>query len=99
MKKINSLLLIVFCVFLGACKKEKNDEMIVIKDCTGMYLRFDNKDYHVCNINKVSPYANNTKVNAKFRRVKECETEAGKIICQMYHEDEGWIEVTEINKN
>lgn len=82
---------------LVACKKIKHQEVTVVRDCTGVYLRMNNKDYHVCNTEAVESFANGTKVNATFRQISQCNGSAkDDIVCMMLHENEGWIEVVKV---
>lgn len=67
--------------------------MTVVRDCTGTYLRFNEKDYNVCNLEKVSSFPNGILVTATFKKIKNC---TGGAICHMYHENEGWIQVEKI---
>lgn len=69
--------------------------MTVIKDCTGSYLRFNDKDYHICNIEIVENYNDGTEVNASFKNIDDCPDNA-EIVCEMLHNNEGWVEVTKI---
>ena len=46
--------------------------MTVIKDCTGSYLRFNEKDYHICNADIVLDIENGTEVKASFEKIKSC---------------------------
>lgn len=86
----------VFFLLAFSCKKE-NQSVMVVKDCTGTYLRFDGKDYHVCNPEKVSSFDNGATVNATFKKIKDCNGSAkDAIVCMMVHQNEGWIEVDEI---
>lgn len=68
--------------------------MTVIKDCTGSYLRYNDKDYHICNIENVDIYNNGTKVTASFKKIKECSRID--VVCRMYHANEGLINVIKI---
>src|SRR5688572_4973653 len=92
---IFSILMVSLCV-LSACHKQRNHKATVVRDCTGVYLRWNEKDYHVCNTEKLAPYADGTAVNARFRKANDCPEESDKIVCMMYHENEGWIEITAI---
>jgi hypothetical protein len=96
----NYLLILLHTFFListASCEKQGNESMQVIRDCTGTYLRKDGKDYMVCNLEKVSQFADATKVKASFIRISECKGSAiNQIVCLMYHQNEGWIEVKEI---
>jgi hypothetical protein len=99
----NLLFLSILLVSFVSCKKEdrcsKGQEMIVITDCTGSYLRMDGKDYQVCNTEKVANFQNLQVVNADFKKISNCTgSAADDIVCMMLHENEGWIEVKSISK-
>ena len=79
-----------------ACTKIKQQPMTIVKDCTGTYLRFENKDYKVCNTGATENYADGSKVTASFKKVNNCDGEEDRIICQLYHANEGWIVVENI---
>lgn len=49
------MLFILLVAGLGACGKTK-DSMVIVRDCTGTYLRYQKKDYHVCNPEKLQIY-------------------------------------------
>lgn len=88
----------VFVLFiLFACNKVNNETMVVIRDCTGTYLRLDGKDYHVCNPKKISAFVSGTEVKATFKKIKDCKDEPKQHhVCFMLHENEGWITVEKI---
>lgn len=97
MKKIICFTTSVFLVTLFACKKETNKSVTVVRDCTGTYLRFEGKDYHVCNPEKVSSYTEGTTVEATFKKIKECNGLAKDgAVCYMVHENEGWVDVEKV---
>lgn len=97
MKTFYSIGTIILVLFFFACKKEVRFNAIVVKDCTGTYLQIDKKDYHVCNPEIAEAIDNGTKVFAIFGMLKECTgSAAGAIVCDMYHPNEGWIEVKQI---
>ena len=71
--------------------------MTVVRDCTGTYLRFKGKDYHVCNLEKVSSFSDGTTVTATFKKIKECNGSANNVgTCLIIHDNEGWINVEKI---
>jgi hypothetical protein len=89
---VASVMLILF-----ACKKESYQMATVIADCTGTYLRWDGKDYKVCNIEKVSSYPTGTTVETTFKKIAECKGLGNfPVTCYMYHEYDSWIEVEKI---
>jgi len=92
--KINTIIFIAFTlIFSTSCSKYEN--MVVVKDCTGSYLRFNEKDYHICNIKLVDSYENGAEVKASFEKIDNCPEGDG-VVCMMLHENEGWINITKI---
>jgi hypothetical protein len=82
---------------LYACTAGTGITAIVVKDCSGTYLRVDGKDYHVCNLEKTDPFADGATVSVAFKKIPECNGSAkDAVICFMLHENEGWIEVEKI---
>ena len=97
MNKLIYILTAVFLLALVACKKTSNGTMTVVKDCTGTYLNFEGKDYHVCNPEKISSFSDGAIVKATFKKLKECDGSAkDMVVCMMMHDNEGWIDVEEI---
>jgi len=97
MKVIMLILIPVVSLLLISCEKERTEKVTVIKDCTGSYLRFDGKDYLICNREKAEPFSDGTIVTATFKAIKNCTGSAkDAIVCMMYHQNEGWIEVEKI---
>lgn len=80
-----------------SCQKEKSVKMTVIKDCTGVYLRIDKKDYQVCNVEKLESYSDGTEINVVYQNITSCPSLNNKIVCMMYHPSEGLIEVNRID--
>lgn len=98
MRKITLLLVTTLLLStVYSCKKINNKAMVVLKDCTGAYLQFKGKDYRVCNLDMVATFADKAKVNASFRKIKNC-TDSGQstIGCKLYHKNEGWITIERI---
>lgn len=97
MKSVWSILLMgIFLFNLSACKVVKSEEMTVVRDCTGTYLRSNGKDYHVCNLEEAAPFEAGAKVTVSFQKTEKCTTADSLIVCMMYHENEGWIKVRSI---
>lgn len=93
MKMIKILAMALLVCTLQACSKSDatNTNATVIKDCTGVYLRIDNKDYMVCNREKFTNIPEGTTVNAIFTKTDNCNMDW--IVCMMLHEYHGVIEV------
>lgn len=99
MKKTLFIVTTIFALTIFGCKKERNKTVTVVRDCTGSYLRWEEKDYHVCNLEKITDFANGTEVTATFKKLKKCDGSANdRAVCLMIHQNEGWIEVLEIKE-
>lgn len=93
-------LLVGFSFLLFSCEKNISTEKVtVVKDCTGTYIRYQEKDYQVCNISKLSPYTDGQLIKVSFNKINSCSNPdvTGAIICMMYHENEGWVDITSVN--
>ena len=91
------LIVIPFCLFFISCKKELPDNAILLRDCTGTYLRLKNTDYKICNLKKVAVYESGTTVSVSFKEIPECNGEGNFLItCYMLHSFDSWIEVEKI---
>jgi hypothetical protein len=88
------LLSTVFILIFSSCKKVRNERMTVIKDCTGTYLRFNKKDYCVCNKEMTAAFADGTEVTATFKKIKTCSDDG--IVCLTVHPYESYIEIEKI---
>jgi hypothetical protein len=96
MKKIFSILIIFIILVTSACKKE-NKSVTLIRDCTGTYLRFNDKDYKVCNLEKVESIPHGENITASFKKIIKCKGSANEgTVCLLLHTNEGWIEVLSI---
>jgi major membrane immunogen (membrane-anchored lipoprotein) len=92
MKKILFLVLVSLLISCG----KKGGTMMVVGDCTGVYLQYHNKDYKVCNKEMLSGFKSGTIVRASFRKIRKCETRGFE--CMMAHENEGYVEVLKIER-
>ena len=72
---------------LISCSKVNNKNMTVIKDCTGSYLRFNGKDYHICNIEMVESFANGVEVEGSFEKIDDCENNMSYVLSFMKMKD------------
>ena len=99
LKSLPAIALIALVCMSSSCAstKIKQESVKLVRDCTGTYLRFNEKDYKVCNLNKVSDYSDGQMVTASFRKSDQCTDKSQPdMVCMMYHENEGWIQVTDI---
>ena len=70
--------------------------MTVVRDCTGMYLRFEGKDYHVCNEESFSSIADGTRVTATFEKTGSCKPIEDRVVCKLLHLNEGYVKVKKL---
>jgi hypothetical protein len=97
MKKWTLLTATIFLLTITSCKRELDQTVTVVRDCTGTYLRLDGLDYQVCNLEAVASFSDEAAVIASFKKVKTCNGSGNEqIVCELYHQNEGWIEVSEI---
>ena len=71
MKVIMLILIPVVSLLLISCEKERTEKVTVIKDCRGSYLRFDGKDYLICNREKAEPFSEAGSKWKKFSKDNE----------------------------
>lgn len=92
---MKNCIFLLFSFLIVSCTKVADKDMLVIRDCTGTYLQYDEKDYHVCNADVLLAYDSGDEVNASFEKIDDCN-QNGQITCEMFHQNEGWIKVTEV---
>lgn len=103
MNNIKSITLVFLCslLFTSAfqCKKDNNGiNARLIKDCTGTYIQINGKDYQVCNTEKTDALNADLNVKVEYTKITECTgSAASAIVCMMYHPNEGWIEIKNID--
>lgn len=96
MRKIALLLLLTGSVVIESCKKDRWVDAVVLRDCTGTYLRIGELDYKVCNLGKVEAISNRTNVSVRIEKIDACDCNQGVIVCEMLHLHNGWLYVQEI---
>lgn len=80
-----------------SCNKVQERQMMVVRDCTGTYLRLDQKDYQVCNTSETNIFPTGTLVKASFKSIAGC-SQAPKFVCELYHPSDGWIKIVHIEE-
>lgn len=98
MKKILKIaFLLLFTIFLSSCKSNVADSTKqtgkIVKDCTGTYLQFNNVDYLVCNDELLKDKKEGEILKFSYNALQKCSKRDGKIMCMMYHEHKGVIEI------
>ena len=86
-------LIILSLLLITACAKSKTNALL-IKDCTGSYLRIGEKDYLISNNTIVENIETNTELDVSYNEVDEIES--NEFVCLMYHEYKGIVEITKI---
>jgi len=69
---------------------------MVLRDCTGTYLKHEGKDYHVCNVETLQIYPDSAIITATFRPLSACPGADKDVVCALYHANEGWVKVTSV---
>jgi len=96
MKKIILIIISVMLVAGVACKKKKNVNAIVVRDCTGTYLNIGGADYAVCNNELLQPKLNGDAVTVTYKPSKlDCTGQVP--TCTSKHEHSGWILIEKVN--
>ncbi|MFK7784654.1 MAG: hypothetical protein AB8B56_06055 [Crocinitomicaceae bacterium] len=91
----NILIGIFSMSLLASCGKfTRNAE--IDRDCTGTYLRLNNRDYLICNPTSVSSYADGSSIKVKYQTVYDCNTDPNQSICELYHKHYGTVEITDV---
>lgn len=94
MKKYLLAVVLLGMTGLSACIQcEKIKYVTVVKDCTGVYLRDQQKDYRVCNYEVLNAYNNGASIPAQYRSVGACPALDTVVVCEMLHPSEGLVEV------
>jgi hypothetical protein len=94
----NTIIILVLSILVLACTKKSGVEASITRDCTGTYIRIQDKDYLVCNINSVAEYNEGEKVKVSYRMETECPEREGLMVCMMYHENAGMVRVLKVKK-
>ena len=87
--------LLVIILLISACGKITRNGKIV-RDCTGTYLKLNNKDYLICNPAIASSFADGSQVQVKFQHVSDCPNDPNQVMCELYHHRYGFVQITKI---
>jgi len=78
---------------LTSCDKDVH-KVTVERDCSGTYVQTSGGlDYQVCNEEILDTYSDGAQIKIKYENMELC---FGLINCELYHLNEGAIEITEI---
>ena len=71
---------------------------MLIRDCTGTYLRMNNTDYKVCDLKKVAAFETGSKASVSVKKIPECSGDGNlQTQCYMLHHFKSWVEVESIS--
>jgi hypothetical protein len=85
-------------VVLTACSSVNGVQAIVVRDCTGTYIRVSEKDYLVCNNDLLEKKQTGDTVRVRFQSIQTCPRLDTTIVCMMYHEHNGLVKLKKVNK-
>lgn len=97
MKKI--VIIASMMLALAGCRK-KTETVTVVKDCTGTYLRFNNRDHPVCNYEALEDVASGSEAEITYVRAgkNNCDGRE-RPVCAMPHHypvDDQWLIVKKV---
>jgi hypothetical protein len=93
----NLLVLATLSLATLSCNKKQAQRMTVVRDCTGVYMRLDDKDYKVCNVATTDNYPTGATVKVSFKTIANCDGDTN-LTCELYHPSEGWIKIVHIEE-
>lgn len=98
---MNKLLLGIFACTLISCNAKIVHDRLqtgkIVRDCTGTYIKLDNnEDYLVCNDDLLKDKEIGEKITFIYDKIDKCSKNNGKIMCMMYHENKGTIQIKSI---
>lgn len=94
----NTIIILFLAILTLACTKKNGVEASITRDCTGTYIRIQDKDYLVCNINSVGEYNEGEKVKVSYKMETDCPEREGLMMCMMYHENKGMVRILKVKK-
>ena len=93
--QLSILCLSIIALSVSSCSKSLSSGTIV-QDCTGTYLKLNNKDYLICNPEIAIGYPNGSSVEVKYNSKSSYPTDAYEAVCLVLHESYGFVEITKI---
>ena len=98
MKKYIPALVLLFITGLGGCVAPAHTERVtVVKDCTGVYIRSNEKDFKVCNYEILNPYSDGSVLKVNYNGLESCPATTDSVAtCLMLHPTEGKVHVNKV---
>lgn len=82
-------------------KKSENNKSFtgtIVRNCTGTYIRVNEKDWHVCNFELLKNYKEGIRLSVTYEIPEDCPEFNGIAVCMMYHPHEGLIRILGIKR-
>ena len=92
--KTHFFIILLLLGLVWGCGKEDWKNAVLVRDCTGSYIRLEDKEFLICNQKKVSFIETGTKIEVVISQVSECTQEG--IVCMMLHEHDGFVKVERV---
>lgn len=89
---------IVFCILISVlltfgCADSIHHNALVIHDCTGTYLRYEDRDDKVSNPELLESVESNTIIDVKVIYLKDYSID---FACLLWHDFDRWVEIEEV---
>jgi uncharacterized ubiquitin-like protein YukD len=81
----------------SSCSSVSGIQAVVVRDCTGTYIRLNDKDQLVCNSEKLKDYKDGDTVRVRLKKTTYCNELKDEAVCLMYHEHDGMVRVIEVH--
>ena len=95
MKYLSLLVACSAMLLLTGCNKDYRSATVE-RNCTGVYIDLGEKTYAVCNGEVLEGIPVNTEVQVYFKKSSSCPQADDLIVCMMYFEHDGYIEVLDV---
>lgn len=78
---------------ISGCTDSHTQTAIVIKNCTGNYLRYEDNDFKICNQDIIASHPEGDVVIVSIRYNDQCSDD---FACNLHYPFAGWVEILEI---
>lgn len=94
---MKNIIVAIVCIFLlsfNSCQKEKDQEALVFRNCTGTYVLINNQNYKVCNANFLAKINDNTTLFISYKCIDYCTDDNPE--CLMLFPFESYINIKDM---
>ncbi|PCI07294.1 MAG: hypothetical protein COB73_08495 [Flavobacteriaceae bacterium] len=78
-------------------QKTYNEKVLIVRDCSGTYIRMNEWDYKVCNDTTLVNIKNDAFAKISFIDINKCKLPEKVAVCMLYHEHVGAVKILEIH--